>query len=253
MSFRTFALAALLLGGCATEDQVKKLEDRIAMLEKKVDEQGSRPGARAPGGPPSAANAPAVVNSEEETAAQAALKELQDMASAGKIELLPTKISDFNTKYGSTTTAQRARKLLGELGVIGKDAPKELKVDKWFQGEGKVNLASTKPIIYVFWEVWCPHCRKELPEMESGVWKNFAPKGVEVVALTRITKGKTEDDVKQFISENHLTFPIAKESGDLATYFAVSGIPAAAVVKGGKVVWRGHPNGLTDDLLNGML
>jgi hypothetical protein len=29
----------------------------------------------------------------------------------------------------------------------------------------------------------------------------------------------------------------------------VTGIPAAAVVKGGKVIWRGHPAQLTDDVL----
>jgi hypothetical protein len=28
--------------------------------------------------------------------------------------------------------------------------------------------------------------------------------------------------------------------------FAVSGVPAAAVIKDGKIVWRGHPSRLND-------
>jgi hypothetical protein len=35
--------------------------------------------------------------------------------------------------------------------------------------------------------------------------------------------------------------------------FNVSGIPAAAVVKDGVVVWRGHPARLNNDILTGML
>jgi hypothetical protein len=39
----------------------------------------------------------------------------------------------------------------------------------------------------------------------------------------------------------------------MSDYFAVSGIPAAAVIKDGKVVWRGHPGRLTDDMINAWL
>lgn len=246
MSFRPYAVLALLLAGCATEEQVKKLEERIVTMEKKVEELEKRPASRS--GPTPAAPA----NPELEAAADTAVKEIQELAKAGKSEDVRAKISEFNTKYAATTTAKRAAKMLGELEVVGKPAPTALTVEKWFQGEGKVNLASNKPTVLVFWEVWCPHCKRELPEMETGLWKNFGSK-VQVVALTRLTKDKTEEEVQKFIDDNKLTFPIAKENGELAKYFAVSGIPAAAVVKDGKIVWRGHPNGLTDDVLKGFL
>ena len=246
MSFRPYALLALLLAGCATEDQVKKLEERIVSMEKKVEELEKRPAGRSAPTPAAPAD-PAL-----EAAADAAVKEIQELAKSGKSEDARAKITEFNAKYAATTTAKRASKMLGELEVVGKPAPTSLTVDKWFQGEGKVNLASNKPTVFVFWEVWCPHCRRELPEMETGLWKTYKDK-VQVVALTRLTKDKTEADVQKFIDENKLTFPIAKEPGDLAKYFAVSGIPAAAIVKDGKIVWRGHPNGLTDDVLKPLL
>ena len=51
-----------------------------------------------------------------------------------------------------------------------------------------------------------------------------------------------------------VSYPIAKESGDaLSKHFGVRGIPAAAMVKDGKVVWRGHPARLTDDMIEGWI
>lgn len=246
MSFRPFALMALVLAGCATEDQVKKLEERIVAMETKVAELEKRPS--------SGRSAPApAANPELEAEAGKAIEEIQALSKDGKTAEARAKITEFNAKYASTSTAARARKMLSEMEVVGKDAPAQLAVDKWFQGEGKVNIKSDDPTLLVFWEVWCPHCKRELPEMETGVWKNYKDQGLQVVALTRMTKNKTDEDVQKFIDENKLTFPIAKEKGDLAQYFGVSGIPAAAVVKDGKIVWRGHPNGLTDDMIKGWL
>ena len=39
----------------------------------------------------------------------------------------------------------------------------------------------------------------------------------------------------------------------MSAAYAVSGIPAAALVKEGKVIWRGHPARLTDELLEQLL
>ena len=230
MSFRSFALAALLLGGCATEDQVKKLEERIVTMEKKVEELDKRPAAS---------------SSARASAATKLVEEMQASLGAGKTEEAKAKADELNAKYASTTTAMRAKKMTSELAVIGKVAPPKFEVEKWFQGEGKVDLQSNKPTLLVFWEVWCPHCRKEMPELETGLWKSYKAQGLQVVGLTRLTKGKTEADVEAFIKENSLTFPVAKEKGDLADYFAVS--------KGGKVVWRGHPGRLTEDMIKGWL
>ena len=51
----------------------------------------------------------------------------------------------------------------------------------------------------------------------------------------------------------NVSYPMAKETGDLASYFNVKGIPAAAVVKGGKIIWRGHPQRLNDEMLAGWM
>jgi hypothetical protein len=73
------------------------------------------------------------------------------------------------------------------------------------------------------------------------------------VGVTRLTKNSTEETVKSFIAENSVSYPMAQENGELADYFGVRGIPAAAVVKNGKVVWRGHPARINDEMLKGWL
>ena len=73
------------------------------------------------------------------------------------------------------------------------------------------------------------------------------------VGLTKQSKNTSDEDVQSFIDENSLTYPIGKEDGSISNAYAVSGIPAAAVVKDGKVVWRGHPGSLSDDMLDGWL
>ena len=45
------------------------------------------------------------------------------------------------------------------------------------------------------------------------------------------------------------TVTIPTTDGSLSQYFNVGGIPAAAVVKDGKVVWRGHPARLSEQML----
>jgi len=49
-------------------------------------------------------------------------------------------------------------------------------MDKWFQG--KADLSGDKATLLVFWEVWCPHCKKELPRLAEEEAKNAGILGV---------------------------------------------------------------------------
>jgi thiol-disulfide isomerase/thioredoxin len=240
------ALFLAALSGCATQDQVKKLEERVAELEKKpsAGQPPPRPGQGQ--NPMQGSGDPA-----KEEAARNLYTEIQELVGKGDIDGAKAKMNDLTTNYGDTTTAKRAQSLNAELSVVGKPAPSELKVEKWFQGQNEVNIKKGATLV-VFWEAWCPHCKREVPKLEE-TYEKYKGKGLEVVGLTKITKSSTEDKVEEFIKEQKLTYPMAKETGEMSDYFAVSGIPAAAVIKDGKVVWRGHPGRLTDDMINAWL
>lgn len=228
-----------LLSGCATADRVQALEEKVAALEGQVESIG-KSGGKAPR------------DEKAEKAASELYQALTKDVSAGKVDAAKAKLKQLKSKYASTTAYRRAKKVERELEVIGKDSPATLNVEKWLANEASIDMTSSSPTLLVFWEIWCPHCKREVPKMQK-IFEDFGPQGLQMVGLTKITRSATEEGVTAFIKENKLSYPMAKEGGDLSKTFNVSGIPAAAVVKGGKIVWRGHPGRLTDDQIKGWL
>ncbi len=243
MSIRPLILSAALLAGCATADQVDQLNQRVEALEKKVE-------AGATAKPAAAAAAGA--DASKEGPANELLKEVADAMRDGDFDTAKTKMASLEKDYGDTLAFRKARKLNAELEVIGKEAPESWTIEKWYQGESDASLDGSGTTLVVFWEVWCPHCQREVPELQA-TYEKLKPQGLKVVGLTKITKSATEEKVTDFIKEKNVTYPMAKEDGSLSSYFNVSGIPAAAVVKDGKIVWRGHPARLDEEKLKAWL
>jgi thiol-disulfide isomerase/thioredoxin len=225
------------------EKRIQALETKIANLEQSLSQQlaalEKKMSQATPGAHPL------------EGEAQQAYTQISRLASEGKMEEAKTEMAAFMKKYSATQTAQRARRLNAELEVVGKTAPAEWGIEKWYQGESDVDLASDKTTLLVFWESWCPHCQREVPKMQGIATEMGA--ALQVVGLTRITKSSTEEKVQAFIEEQEVGYPMAKEDGSISRYFNVSGIPAAAVVKDGKIIWRGHPARLSSTMLKSWL
>jgi thiol-disulfide isomerase/thioredoxin len=225
------------------------LEKRIASLESSLNQRlGSMEKAIAKGG----GGVPTGPSPQLESQAQAAFGKINGLISAGKYEEAKTEMDGFMKQYAGTNTARQASRLNRELAVIGKSAPTDWGIDQWYQGESDVDLASDKTTLVVFWEVWCPHCKREVPKLQK-IYADLKGEGLQVVGLTKLTRSSTEEGVKAFVSEQSVGYPIAKENGSASAWFGVSGIPAAAVVKDGKVIWRGHPARLSEDMLKGWL
>lgn len=234
-SRKWLAIGFLAVSACAGPE----LEKKVADLEKRVEELEKRPG----GGPNGAQQA---MNPEEEQAASTLLQAANTASEAGNYDEARAKLSELSEKYPNTRAAKRATRLSGELAILGKDAG-SIEVEKWFSG--KTDFNQGKATLVVFWETWCPHCQREVPKLEETYGK-YKGQGLNVVAVTKVTRQSTDEKVNEFIKEHKLSFPVAKEKdGSLSERFAVQGIPAAAVVKDGKVVWRGHPARVTDEML----
>ncbi len=246
--FLTLCLVVFAVIGCSAasggegsddlKKQVEALAKRVATLEQQITTLKAG-GAAQP-------------NAEAENKATAAYREIDALVNQGKIDQAKTKLTAFNKEFAGTRTARQAQRLSQELAVVGKTSPTDWGIDKWFQGEKEFNLKSDKATLIVFWETWCPHCRREVPKLQA-MYDTYKGKGLQVLAATKVTKSSTEETVAQFIDQQKLGYPVAKENGSLSNYFGVRGIPAAALLKDGKVVWRGHPAKLTDDMLKGFL
>ena len=238
--------SALMMSACATADQVKDLSDKIDTLTEKIDKLEKSGGAKA------ATAKTAQVDQAAEKAAGELLKKMQESIKNDQIAAAKATLAELNTKYGSTRTARRAAKMGKELEVFGKAAPTSFDVEEWMIGNaGNVNLASGTTLL-VFWEIWCPHCKREVPELQA-TFEKYSSKGLQMVGLTKMSRNKSKEEVMSFLQDKKVSYPIAKENGKLSSHFNVSGIPAAAVVKDGKIVWRGHPARLDDAKLEGWL
>jgi thiol-disulfide isomerase/thioredoxin len=161
------------------------------------------------------------------------------------------RLDDLLARYPNTRAASAARRLLAELNVVGTH-PQPLTDVQWFQG--KASWDSARVTIAVFWEVWCPHCKREVPKLQE-TYAKWAKRGLQVIGLTKLTRGKTRQEVMDFVAENHIQYPIGWEGAEPAhsEEFGVAGVPAVGVVKDGTVIWRGHPAQITDEMIEGWL
>jgi thiol-disulfide isomerase/thioredoxin len=247
-------LAELTLQVQALEKQVRalvQLQQRLAAAAVPAPATAAPAAAAATGIP--AAPATTQVGADGGRQEAIALYDRVDaLVAGGKLDEARQAVAVFDEKYVGTQAAGWTRSLHRELEVVGKPVPAEWAIEKWFQGEGEIKLDGKQPTVIVFWESWCPHCRSEVPKLQQ-VYQSHKDAGLQVLGLTRITQTATEESVLTFVSDNSVGYPIAKETGAVAEYFNVKGIPAAAVVRDGKIVWRGHPTRLTEALLSNWL
>lgn len=244
---RRLILAAILPGllvACAPKAEVDELTAKVDALEKRVKDLEDRPAAAA------GSTAAAGPTAQDEEAAMKLYNEVNNLVTEGKIDEAKAKTDELLKSFGRTRIASRAIRIKQELDVIGKTVGNPA-IEKWYVGSAANGDVQSGTTLLVFWEVWCPHCRREVPEIQKTYEKY---KGrLDVVGLTKITKSATDEKVEEFIKEQGLTYPVAKEDGSATQDFAVSGVPAAAIVKDGKIVWRGHPGRLNDEMLESYL
>jgi thiol-disulfide isomerase/thioredoxin len=146
---------------------------------------------------------------------------------------------------GDTRVGTFAARRAAELAILGKPAT-PLEAARWYTPrEGK--LEGARVSVLVFFESWCPHCQEELPKLPELACR-WGPAGAQVVALTALTRGATDADVQRDVVTHKLHgLAVGHErEGRMSEAYAVTGIPAAAVVRDGVVVWRGHPAQLDD-------
>ena len=177
-----------------------------------------------------------------------ALSNLGRMAlAAGDSERAQAVYQKLIASYPKNRMAQGARGQLNSIRMVGKAGP-ELQIDEWLgSGPATIEALRGKPTLVVFWATWCPHCRREMPTLEA-TWNRYKSQGLQVIAVTKNSRGQTTEKVREYISANGLTFPIGVDAGgQTSRAYSVQGIPAAALLdKDGVVVMRDHPTRITD-------
>lgn len=96
-----------------------------------------------------------------------------------------------------------------------------------------------KVVMLQFTASWCSVCRKEMPHIESEIWKKHKNNGN--FALFGVDMDEPVDKVKKFASDMKITYPLALDPGAKIFYtFAAKGAGVTRNVivdKNGKIVY----------------
>jgi thiol-disulfide isomerase/thioredoxin len=88
---------------------------------------------------------------------------------------------------------------------------------------------SGKPVLIVFWNTWCPSCKKELPEINQ-LAKTFAPRGLAVLAVNT-GLNDSESKARAYWKKNGFLYHAGFDRYfDVGQSFGVRGVPTVVMV-----------------------
>jgi cytochrome c biogenesis protein CcmG, thiol:disulfide interchange protein DsbE len=92
-------------------------------------------------------------------------------------------------------------------------------------------------VLLNLWATWCMPCRYEIPELQT-IHNRYASRGFKVIGVSVDESGA--DNVKQFVSEEKITYPIALDAeGRLANVLQTTVLPTSVMMdRSGRIVWR---------------
>jgi cytochrome c biogenesis protein CcmG, thiol:disulfide interchange protein DsbE len=87
------------------------------------------------------------------------------------------------------------------------------------------------------WATWCVPCRYEIPELQT-LHNRYVNDGFKVIGVSVDESGA--DNVKQFVSEEKITYPIALDAeGRVANVLQTTVLPTSVMIdRSGRIVWR---------------
>lgn len=95
-----------------------------------------------------------------------------------------------------------------------------------------------KALLLNVWATWCQPCRYEIPELKK-LQAELGPKGLEVVGIAVDERPVNEQDVRAFVAEKAIDYPIILDpDGKILLLLESSTVPTTVLIdKSGNVAW----------------
>lgn len=105
-----------------------------------------------------------------------------------------------------------------------------------------------KPVVVVFMASWCGPCRAESPEIEK-----FYQENKDQAALLAVAVSDSESDMRAFMSDNGLTFPVMLDGDSTANAYGVTAIPTTVIVDSEGRIAKRLIGGTTAEILSSII
>lgn len=130
----------------------------------------------------------------------------------------------------------------------------------WLQGDPVKKWEKDKVYIFEFWATWCGPCLAAMPHMEHLHQVLKGNPNLQIIGVNVMDR-KSPENLKEFLKNRPtpLTYTMAVDLDGKRTKakwldpLEVNGIPHVFAIKNGKLIWRGHPLKLSEEMLTAML
>lgn len=100
----------------------------------------------------------------------------------------------------------------------------------------KLSELQGKKVILNFWATWCPPCKAEIPHMQD-FYESRNKTEVEILAVNLTTSEKNPGNIKGFLSERNVTFPVLlDQDGEIGDQYRAMTIPTSYVIDSNGIV-----------------
>lgn len=91
-------------------------------------------------------------------------------------------------------------------------------------------VAGKKPVLLVFFSMYCPHCREEMPFL-NRMYEKYSKEGLVFLGIC-VNVNDSEETLKAFRDTMNIKFPLAMdvEGNVIAMVYGVTGVPAVFLI-----------------------
>jgi len=94
----------------------------------------------------------------------------------------------------------------------------------------KLSSLKGKVVLLDFWATWCGPCVQMIPVLD-GLHRSWAPRGVTFVGINSDGGGATLDDIKAFMVEHPITYPVVRDGdGEVGARYRLEALPNIVVI-----------------------
>lgn len=110
-----------------------------------------------------------------------------------------------------------------------------------------------RKVILNFWATWCPPCKAEIPYMQNFYVTGDKSK-VEILAINLTTSEKNPGNVKEFVKERNVTFPVLlDQNGDIGARYQAITIPTSYLIDSKGIVRKKIIGPMDKDMMNHLI